>query len=379
MANDRGDKLRNRKKLGIAASLCAVTALTFGAAASAASAETISVRPYLFGNIGVGSTAPGDPSSELCLVVADDANTGTPQIDPTYGGLINGSPGGGAGELNVHFFKQDFATQLPTCVPTSIALETVPASTIAIDNAAPKTGGTLQISTIANTPPGIQAVAFTKIRVHLSGGQTVKAPSGAVLDAGSLTGPGTADFTLKAASTTTKSLLDQASCSDEQFVIDTTVNDSNPKSGAPTATPIDSTDPLDPEVGDPGTYVATIRGCAQQDTTVPGKAVTTKIAVTGNGASSVDFLASSTTNPATWDTSRGKSCGAAKYALGTPTPNSVVDVDVSRVLICKGEYGEVIPFSIDVREWIDNTPGQKDHFGLLHPGLPEEILTTTFA
>jgi hypothetical protein len=345
--------------------------MTLGIMAEAATAEIIPVRPYLFGNIGVGSTDPGDPASELCVVVADDP--------PAYNGKINGvdQPGN---DLDVGFFKQDFLTTLPTCVPTSINLETVPASTIGINNDAPgKTGGTLQISTIANTPPGIQAVAFTKIRVHLSAGQVVKVPSGAVHEAGSLTGPGTADFTLKAASTTTKSQLDQEACSDDMFVIDTTNNDINPKSGAPTATPWDSVDPLDPEVGDPDTYVATIRGCAQKDITVPGKAVTTKILVTGDGPSSVDFLQSSTTNPATWDTTRGKSCSAAKYELNSDPLLKIPDIDITRVLICKGEYGEVIPFSIDVREWISNTPGQADFFGLLHPGLPEEILAHTFA
>jgi hypothetical protein len=338
-----------------------------GLGASTASAETIAVRPYLFGNIGVGSTVPGDPDTELCLVTADDPTT--------YGGKVNGvTVPARTGQLNITITAQDFVTLLPTCVSTSINLETVPASTIGIDAIAPKTGGTLQISTISNTPPGIQAIAFTKIRVHLSAGQVAKLPALSTLNAGSLTGPGFADITLKAASTTTKSLLDLTSCSDDQYVIDTLNNDPNPKSLAPVATPIDSTEPGDPEVGDPGTYVATIRGCAQQDTTVAGKAVTTKILVTGDGASSVDFLQSSTTNPATWDTTRGKLCAANKYAVNTVTP----DVDATRTITCKGEYGEVIPFSIDVREWISNTPGQLDEFGLLHPGAPEEILAFTF-
>jgi hypothetical protein len=345
-----------------------------GLGASTASAETINVRPYLFGNIGVGSTVPGDPDTELCLV--------NPDAPTTYGGKVNGVVvPGRAGQLNITITAQDFVTLLPTCVSTLISLETVPASTIAIDNIAPKTGGTLQISTISNTPPGIQAVALTQIRVHIAAGQSVKLPSGAVQMPGSTcdasvvcAGGGFVNMQLKAASTTTKSLLNTSSCSDEQYVIDTTNNDTNLKSGAPTATPIDSTEPGDPAVGDAGTYVATLRGCAQQDTTTPGKAVTTKILVTGNGASSVDFLQSSTTNPATWDTTRGKVCSANKYAVNTVTP----DIDASRSLTCKGEYGEVIPFSIDVREWISNTPGQLDEYGLLHPGAPEEILSTTF-
>jgi hypothetical protein len=373
-----------RKKLGIAASLCAVTAMVVGIGAEAASAESIAVRPYLFGNIGVGTTIPGDPATELCLVTADDP--------PTYGGLINGAPGGGPGQLNVTITAQDFLTLLPTCVPTNIALDTDPLLTIGANSTSPNGGGSLQIATISNTPPGIQAVAFTKIRVNLSNNQSVKLPSGAFQSAtpgGDLAsstctvavacpGGGVVQMTLKEASTTTKSLLDPFSCADEQYIVNRNLNDDNPKSGAPTATPIDSTDPLDPEVGDAGTYVATFRNCAQQDTTTAGKTVKTKILVTGDGASSVDFVQSSTTNPATWDTTRGKVCTAAKYQINTDVALKIADIDSSRVLICKGEYGEVIPFSIDVREWVDNTPGQLDTYGLLHPGAPEEILAFTF-
>jgi hypothetical protein len=363
--------------------------MVVGTGADTASAETIPVRPYLFGNIGVGATIPGDPSSELCVINADDANANPLDgIQPTYGGLINGAPGGPPGALNVTFTAQDFATVLPSCVPTVISLETAPGvpvsptkctGTCVLDAVAPKTGGTLQISTISHTPPGIQATALTKIRVNLSAGQTVKTPGGALLIGGSLTGPGNADFQLKIAKATTKSQLDYLSCSDEMYVIDRNNNDDNPKSGGPTATPIDSVDPLDPEVGDPGTYLATIRGCAQVETTVAGKPVTTKILVTGNGASSVDFLSTSTTNPQTWDNTRGKVCSAAKYEINTDPLLKLKDIDSSRVLICKGQYGEVIPFSIDVREWIEDAPGEPDPFGLLHPGAPNEILATTFS
>jgi hypothetical protein len=284
--------------------------------------------------------------------------------------------------LNVTIVAQDLTTNLPTCVPTNIALQRDDATTVAVQGTKP--GGSLSIGTIANTPPGIAATATTRIRVHLDNLQVAKLPSGATLAGGSLTGPGTADINLKPANTTTKSQLDLAACSDESYVINTANNDDS-KSGGPTASAWDSTDhttsdgdPADPSPGDPGTYLATIRGCAQVDTTVPSKVSVTKISITGAGASSIDFLQSSTDQPRTWDTSRGKSCSAAKTAPNT----TVVDansVDYSRVLICKGDYGPQIPFSIDVRGWTEGTPTQKDPYGLLNPGPPVELIAHTFS
>src|SRR4051794_10715689 len=103
-------------KLRLLAIAGTVLALSIGFG-TAASATTINVRPYALSVIGIGSTAPGDPASKLCLVLADNPTT--------YGGNINGAPAAGhAGELNVSFKEQDLTTTVATCVPTSIAVTT---------------------------------------------------------------------------------------------------------------------------------------------------------------------------------------------------------------------------------------------------------------
>lgn len=362
-------------KVRLLAIACAVLGLSFAMGSAAGAVVTINVRPYALTVISIGATDPGDPASVLCLV--------TPDNPTTYGGKINGVVvGGHAGELNIHLFKQDLTTQVATCVPTSIQVTTVDpvgtAGTQVIDNAPPKTGGTLQITTAASVQPGIAATSVTTINVNLSAGQVASLPAGAFLASGSLTGPGTAVMGLKPTAVATKAQLNTAACSDKQYLIDTNQHDQG--GIAPRAFEIGQ--PLGsvpggvtlPTQGSAGVYVATIRGCAELDVSVPGKAVTTKIKVTGNGASSVQFVKAATINPQVWDTTRGSSCSAVKVA-GT---FGVTAADSSRVIACKGAYGDPIPLALDVRTWIPNVAGQLDPYGLLHPGTPTTILSGSF-
>jgi hypothetical protein len=346
------------RRLAIAGS---VVALALSTAATAAGAVSISVRPYALGVLGIGSTAPGDPASELCVIIAD-----TPE---TYGGLVNGSPGGPAGDLNVSFFAQDLATQVATCVPTPISVDTVAVDNVATESTKPgHPGGTMQIATTSSVQPGILATAGTIIDVTYDSGVTIKTPGGAVLLSGSVDNPSgdTARFSLKPTVTKTKALLDTGACSDNQYFIDANTPDGT-KFNAPKAIAID--DPAAPTLGDAGYYVATMRNCAEQNTSFPGKETKTKIKVTGVGNVSVDFVKATTANPQTWDTTRGK-CKGVKVAgtFGDVTQSS-------RVIQCKGDYGEVIPFTLDVRTW---ATGVHDTYGVFHPGAPTNLLTHSF-
>jgi hypothetical protein len=363
-------------KLRMLALLCAVLALAGVGIGSAAGATTIPVRPYALVVISIGSTAPGDASSELCLVTPDNPNA--------YGGKINGAVAPGhTGELNIHLYKQDLATTVPTCVPTDINVSTNDPANLGIQcTKAGCHGGTLSLSSAASVQPGILATSATTVAVTLASGQSMKLPSGAVqVGSDSLTGPSTVTMILKPTVVATKALLTTA-CSDKQYLVDTNQNDGS-KSNGPRAFEIGqplSSDAANagatlPSQGDAGVYVATIRTCAEDDNTVPGKPVTTKIAITGAGTASVAFVKAATINPQLWDGTRGKTCGAVKTAsteFGTDT------LDASRILSCKGDYGDGIPLALDVRGWVPNTPGQLDPYGLLHPASPTTILSYNF-
>jgi hypothetical protein len=338
------------RKLAAAGAVLGVAVAT---SISSASAVVINVRPYVGNQIGVGATAPGDPSSELCLILA-----ATPT---SYTGKINGAPGGPAGQLDVFFYLQDLTTTSPTCVPTSISVD-------ATGTATPTTtGGSLAVTSTTSVQPGIQAQGITLLRVNYDTNMSVKQPSGSTVVGGALSGGSFVDLQMKPIGVSTKAQLDTAACSDNQYLIDANTNDGS-KSNGPTATDID--DPASPNLGDPGVYVATLRNCAQLEVSVPGKPVTSKISVVGHGAVSVQFLKSLTANPQTWDTTRGKACSAVKTA-GTYGDA----LDSSRVLQCKGDFGAPIPLNIDVRNWVANTPGQLDTYGLLHPGPAVTILS----
>jgi len=412
MTNDRGAKLRNRKTKGLVA-LCAASLMVVGIGASAANAVvTLNLHPYIFGYIGVGATAPGDPDSELCIVRA--AGVIDPEEDPgTYGGLINGEPDGDPGDLNIEYWNQAFLDNTAgtpemqdSCVLTPVQIKTVdPVGTTGTQGinttAVGKHGGTMQISFTNKIQPGIKALALTRIRVTAASGQIVKPPGGSydpvpydetadfVLATG-FTGPGTKDFILKPVATVTKPKLLFSACADNQFVIDPTemVSGKQTEDGppyaiagdSPRAWPVDSENDdavtlLDALAGDG--YLATIRECAQDESaSLDSKASTTKISVTGAGETKVDFLESSTTNPQTWDNTRGKACSAAKYLLNTDPLLKTPDLTKSRALICKGDYGPVIPFSIGVRS--EDPAHPEDPFGLLHPNGPVNMLTHTF-
>jgi len=352
-------------------------------ASGAGAVTSIDVRPYLNDTVGIGATDPGNPGSVLCLVFQDGAV-------PTYGGKVNGSVvAGRTGELNVTFTNQSFA-QVASCVSTAINISTVDATNIAVQATAPKTGGTLQISTIASVQPGISATATTQVRVNYAAGQVVKAPSGAIVIGGALSGDTHVDFSLKPVATITKASLNLTACSDNQYLIDSNTPDGNIKSNAPKATKLDLVTPFSttPKLGDAGVYVATIRDCAENTATVPGKASTTKILLTGPGAANVQFLKSSTDNPSVWDTTFGTSCATVKTAgtFGT-------GLQSSRVMQCKGNYGAPIPLSLTVRGWVASGAGFKDSYGVgntdadgagptpavaIHAAPPVTILSHTF-
>jgi len=354
-------------KLRLLAVSCVVLTISALGATAAGASTHIDVRPYLNNNIAIGTSVPGDPSSVLCLVLQDGGS-------PVYGGKVNGvvdptRPG----ELNILIRAQDLTTALPTCTATAISIDTVDATNIGIQGTKP--GGTLQISTSASVQPGINATATTTVRVHYQPNQVIKLPTGATVVGGSLTGGPTVDLQLKPVATVTKASLNLAACSDNQYLIDSNTLDGS-KSNGPTATKLNLVTPFSttPKLGDAGVYVATIRDCAENTATTPGKAATTKISVTGAGTASVDFLNSSTDNPAVWDTTRGSSCSTVKTAgtFGSP-------VQSSRVITCKGDYGAAIPLSLAVRNWVASGGGFKDSYGLIHPGPPVQLLTFTFS
>jgi hypothetical protein len=364
----------SRKKKGFAAALAVMSfAGVVGSATAADAVVTVDLRPYALGVIGVGATDPGQPGSKLCLIIADDP--------PTYGGLVNGS--GSGSNLNVtlydgaEFALGNFVT-VPTCESTEVELATVDAGTLGIQGTKP--GGVLQVTSTISLQPGILATGVTHLKVDYSAGQSVKLPTGAAVVDGSLSNGGLAGsvtLSMKPVITASKPALNLAACSDEPYVIDPNDIVDSPKAPSPKAWAFDSTDPEAKHVEDiatDGTYVATIRGCAQQEIAVVGKPTASKIAVIGAGEASVSFVKATTLFPQTWDTSRGKSCGAAK-AGGTYGDLS----QSSRVLVCKGYYGEPVPFFIDVRNWISNAPGEPDPYGVAHPGDPTLLLTHTFS
>lgn len=351
-------------KLRLFAVTCVALAISALGVTAAGASTHIDVQPYLNNNIAIGTSAPGDPSSVLCLVLQDGA--------ATYGGKVNGTVDPNrTGELNILIRAQDLVTPLPTCTATAIGIDTVDATNLVIQGLKPGTG-TLQVSTSTAVQPGINATATTSLRVHYTGTQVVKLPTGASVVGGQLSGGSFVDLAMKPVATITKASLNLAACSDNQYLIDSNTPDGS-KSNGPTATKLNTASPFSttPKLGDAGVYVATIRDCAENTAATPGKPVTVKISISGGaGAVSVDFLNSSTNNPAVWDTTRGSSCSAVKTAgtFGTALQSS-------RVIQCKGDYGAAIPLSLAVRNWVASGVGFKDSYGLIHPGPPVQILS----
>jgi hypothetical protein len=368
----------SRKKKGFAAALAAMSfAGVVGSATAADAVVSVDLRPYVFGVIGVGATDPGEPGSKLCLVTADDP--------VAYQGKVNGS--GSGSNLNVTLLDgEEFAlgntVTVPTCVPTSVNFSTVDAGTLGIQGTKP--GGVLQVTATTSLQPGILATGITWLRVDYSPGQSVKLPTGASVatalehpDPGALVGDDHVILKMKPVVTASKPALNLAACSDEPYIIDPSDVVDSPKAPSPRAWTLDSTDPLAPDIANltaDGNYTATIRSCAQQEIVVVGKPTASKIAIIGAGEASVSLVKAVTANPQTWDTTRGKSCGAVK-AAGTYGDLA----QSSRVLNCKGYYGDPIPFGIDVRNWIENASGEADPYGLLHPGPEVELLSFTFS
>jgi len=368
----------SRKKKGFAAALAAMSfAGVVGSATAAEAVVTVDLRPYVFGVIGVGATDPGAPGSKLCLVTADDP--------PTYGGKVNGV--GSGSNLNVTLLDgEEFAlgntVTVPTCEPTSVQFATVDAGTLGIQGTKP--GGVLQVTATTSLQPGILATGITWLRVDYGPGQSVKLPTGASVatslehpDPGALVGDDHVVLKMKPVITASKPSLNLSACSDEPYVIDPLDIVDSPKAPSPRAWALDSTDPEAKLIGDlaiDGTYTATIRSCAQNETVVVGKPTASKIAIIGAGTASVSLVKAVTAGPRVWDNTRGKSCGGVK------TGGTYGDLaQSSRVLSCKGYYGDPIDFGIDVRNWISNAPGEADPYGLLHPGPEVELLSFNFS
>ena len=356
-----------RLKLRLLAAGCAVLGIS-GVMATGAGAQNqpdVNVRPYV--NLstpewGLGTTDPGNPGSVLCLVIPDNPIA--------YQGKVNGTAASPFTALNVSLFSQALAP-VTTCVPTEITVKTADLTNIVIPSL---TGGTLSVSTTTSLTPGIKALAVNTLRVHYAGGMTVKLPSGATVVGGALTGGSFVDLDMKAALTTTASVLDATACSDNQYLIDTNTPDQSLSNG-PTATKLNLVTPFStaPKLGDVGVYVATLRNCSQSQTPITGKPVTVKISVLGHGAVSASFIKSATINPQTWDTTRGATCAAVKYLVNTVT----LSKNVSRTLQCKGDFGAPIPLALDVRGFVTNAPGQSDPYGIVHPAAPSVLLTGT--
>jgi hypothetical protein len=371
-------------KLRLLALVAAVLALaSLGVAGVAGAVTNISVHPYIPGNASasataVGATNPGDPSSELCLVKVHDYSASV-GVQAQFAGKVNGVVTNPASQIDIDITKDDFVTALPTCVATPITVTTNEPTNSAIQcTKIGCHGGTLQLSSFSSVQPGIKATALTRIQVVLGAGQVLKLPSGAVqVGADSLTGPSTVTMDLKPVLTVTKALLDLGACSDGQYLIDTGQNDQSASHG-PRAFEIGQ--PLNiaqalagavlPTQGDADTYVATLRTCAEDSNTVPGKPVTTKIAITGAGSASVKFVKAGTQNPQLWDITRGKGCGAVKTGVTYPDA-----LDSSRILQCKGDFGDPIPFTLDVRG-IAGDPRTDDKYGIEdgNGGLPDHSL-----
>jgi len=390
-------------KLRLLALLAAVLAIASLGVAGAAGAQTvINVNPYLPGSnvslpanpngasdAAIGTTLPGDASSELCLVKVHDYAPGTNGIQAQSAGKVNGIVTNAATQVDVDITLQDFVTTSQTCTQTAIQVKTNDAANTGIQCIkAGCHGGTLSLSSAASVQPGIQAYSLTRIQVHLASGQSMKLPSGALqVGTDSLTGPSVVTMDLKPVLTVTKALLNTAACSDGQYLIDTTQNDGS-KSNGPRAFEIGQ--PLSltaaiagahlPNQGDAGVYVATLRTCAESESVVDGKPVTTKIAITGAGTASIDFVKAGTANPQTWDTTRGKSCGPVKTGVTFPDA-----LDSSRILACKGDFGDAIPFTLDVRGTA-GAPRTDDKYGIEagtaglpnHTLAPVQVLTATF-
>ncbi len=326
--------------------------------ATAASAASTTIRPYVFNVIAVGQTDPGVWDNEACLIAADGSNPGD-------NGKINGTVvAGHSGELNVTYTGITSSLPVSTCVPVDI---NVSGSTTTTPGTKP--GGTFAVTTQSDVQGGIEASSVVTVDVTYSAGQTIKAPGSVTLVSGTVDNPSgdTARFAFKPAKVKTKAVLN-SSCADKIYVVDTNTHDGT-KTNAPVSTEWDGSTALTS-----GQYMATLRGCALDPANVPGKPVTTKIKVVGDGAVSASFVQAATVDPATWDTTRGKTCKAMKTVATSGFGTQ--PIDASRVLQCKGDYGVSVAFSLNVRGWTTN--GGEDPNGLNNPAAPLLLGSGTF-
>jgi len=331
------------------------------AGASAATAATTQIRPYIGFNpsAGIGATDPGVWDSETCIIGIDGDHPGN------NGKINNVVVAGHSGELNVTYAGFTSGDPVPSCDPIDISL-----SGTASVTPGTKPGGTLAVTTTAGIQAGVDAFSITTIDVSLAAGQSLKQPAGSTIVSGSLTGPGTVRLKLKITEVKSKGVAAvPASCTDEIHVVDTTQHDAKL---VPISTKWDgSTIP-------PATsYFATIRSCAGDPSPVAGKPVITKLAIAGDGAVSAAFVEAQTVNPKTWDQTMG-TCGTVKTAAVGAHFGSTA-ADASRVIQCKGDFGSLIEFALDVRGQSSPTSGAPDPNGLTHPAGPLNLGGGTFS
>lgn len=334
----------------------------------------------------VGSTDPGNAGSELCLNGAAngsgaliDGTAGKTPADANYSGKVNGS---GSGTLiDQLIVKQDFLTAVPACTGTEITHDDAGTTTAVTD--AVKHKGTITLVDTAAVQNGILAGSNTVIRVHKQSTQVVTLPGGSSAvapnnNAGA--GSTVVDIKLKQQVVKVKSLLNTGACEDVDSVVTLTIADD--KNG--NRTQEINSDPAESN-GATHTYsaanaatknVITIRECAQSDTVAAGKAISTKVNIVGAGVASADFMYALTSNPRTWDTTRGATCSDSKSTVTAnghpsgeaPAAPAVPITGGARVFNCKGDYGQDIPFVIAVRGITNGTPDHpgKDPKGLVH-------------
>jgi hypothetical protein len=307
-----------RRIAGVLAGAGLVAGTLFAAPASALSTlitDTTALSPYAivsanatYGTFGVGSTNPGQPDGELCLRVAIASNSSLWLSQTDSGNLMNGG-----GTVVYQNLDQTLAPIGGTCTLNTTNLTHKGKITHSVSP------GTMTITFKADTlvDRGIQSGSSSNYLVTHAPGTTI----GITCDLANTcsqtaAGPNATVVTItRNTNIISKSKLDLLQCELEEHDVD-------PVAG-----------PWAAETAVTGTYVVCAQTAGQNK--ISGKNTTLTVTGTDNTPVSISFVQSVTSNIQLWD-----------QTLGTC---KIGDQD-ARVILCKGDWGDVVPLNVAVRD-----------------------------
>jgi hypothetical protein len=323
--------------------------ITKGAISTVVNAKAYAIfdlaAPY--GTIGIGSTAPGDPAGETCLKFALDLGFNMWTSDATNGDIFEAG-----GVVQYASVLDDFTPNPDPCI---VNAQNVSLTGKSLTNTTTNTVDFTGISQVVNIDHGIKASAQSFYLVDHPAGASITSVSGVDFD----------PLTVNVSFTTLSATRKLVTVTPVLEVISKSKLDNPNLYGPPCE--LQSID-RDPTTGAwaAETSISQVYSICAQDNAIQTAAKSPKWSLHssgGEGVTSLTWSSALTVGPSLWEQTLGK-C-------------KLLDQD-SRVLQCKGDWGDALPFTISVRGGSTVTGGSP-YGNPAGKSDPEGITTPTVA